>query len=104
MKTIRPAVDLYTFYELNEKAQDKAINRLIDAWIQCEALIWEDALPSFKKAVAEAERMDTPWFLKEIIFDYCKEYVYQELDSWYFTKDGKEYGLIELVQEAYDNV
>jgi len=99
MKTITLAVELYTFEELSEKAQDKAINRLLDAWLEYGDLVWEETQPVFKDAIAEAHRMQTPWFAKEIVFHRCNKYVFEELNNWYFEADGKEYDYIELVDQ-----
>lgn len=104
MKTITPAVELFTFEELNERAKNKAINNLLDFWLQDDGFVWDDALPAFKQAVAEADKMLTPWFAKEIIFRDCKDYIYMELDNWYFDCDGEEYGQIELVDQEYEDV
>ena len=101
MKTITPAVELYTFEALSEKAKTRAVNRLLDAWLEYGDLVWEEAQPAFNDAIAEAHRMQTPWFAKEIVFDRCNKYVFAELNNWYFEADGKEYDYIELVDEEY---
>lgn len=104
MKTITPAIELFTFEELSEDAKNTAINGLLDTWLEYGGIVWEEAQLAFKLAIAEAERMQTPWFAKEIVFRDCKKYIYEELNNWYFTGNGKEYDYIELVDEEYEDV
>ncbi len=62
MKTI--SINLYSFDELSEKAQFKAICEQI----AFEITMIEDEHNAFWDAAQEMERMQTPWFLPERIY------------------------------------
>lgn len=104
MKTITPAVELFTFEELSEKVQERALNDLINAWLANEWFVPEEALPRFKKAVQRSFDMQTPWFAAEMVYDACKTYIEDELDRWYYEANGKNYDYIEFVDEEYEDV
>ena len=101
MRIITPAVALYTYSELNEKAQLRALNDLLKAWLANDWFVPEHALPRYKKAVQKSFDMQTPWFAAEMVYDACKTYIEDELDRWYFEADGTNYDYIELVDMEY---
>lgn len=103
MRIITPAVALYTYSELNEKAQLRALNDLLKAWLANDWFVPEHALPRYKKAVQKSFDMQTPWFAAEMVYDACKTYIEDELDRSYFEADGKFYDYIEYVDEEYED-
>lgn len=95
MITVTETKELYTYSELTVPAQFTAINQLVNAWIDMPPLVPEDAQEAYDKAGRDAERMQTPWFFGEYIYDYCREQIMRELNEGYFTKDGEFYKQIE---------
>lgn len=88
MITITVTIELYTYSELCEEAQNKAVNDIIKAWTVDPMFVPDDAKEGYDMAVIDSERMQTPWFVGEYIWDYCKKQVLEQLGEWYFTKDG----------------
>jgi len=85
MKTVK--ITIYDYDELKDKARGKAMNDLIAEW--CEMGV--DGNPNFDKAVQETERLKTPWFLPEYIFDYCEKELIEELCRYQYYKNGEIY-------------
>ena len=95
MITVTEIVTLYTYDELSETAQNKAVDETINSWMECENLVPEDALEAFKNAGLHAERMLTPWFWGSYIWDYCKDFVLAECAKGYYQSDGEFYMWID---------
>ena len=87
MKYIR--VPVYAYDELDEQAQLRALNSLLHAWRDCVSLVPEKALDGYRKAQDEVERLQTPWFFQEALYDHCREAVDEVLNSFYYTVDGR---------------
>ena len=66
-------IKVYKFDELEEATKNKvieeAINFLIDTYDE------DIASEGLKKAIKDAEKMQTPWFTGEYVWDYCKDEV-----------------------------
>lgn len=73
MKTIE--LKVYEYNELSENAQNVVLSELVNDWIEAEWFVPDDAREGYDKAVKEMERMQTPWFLGEAIFEYCHEQI-----------------------------
>ena len=82
-------ITLYKFDELSEVAKNKAISNYIEAMIEC--VPYEHGSKNFKKAIKEADRMQTPWFLGSYVFDYCKKEIKQALSGREFYDTGEVY-------------
>jgi hypothetical protein len=95
MITVTETIELYTFSELSEQAQLHAINKLVYAWVEMPDLVTEDAQEGYNKAIRDSERMQTPWFFGEYVYDYCKPQIMQVLEECYYQKDGTFYKCIE---------
>jgi hypothetical protein len=83
MRTIKTKV--YKFNELTPQAQEKAICDHINFEIEVmtqDSYLWEYAL--------EMERMQTPWFLGEYIYEKAKELIIEtiEANEYEFTENG----------------
>ena len=91
MREITVTTKVYKFNELSKKAKDRAIVEHIQFWI--ETIPYEEMAGNLKKAVNEAERLQTPWFTHEIVYDYCKDEVIDEikLNDYDFTIEGNIY-------------
>ena len=89
MRTITTVTKVYSFEELSEEGKLKAISDHIDFWIE----MGDMQFPSddLKRAYQEADQMQTPWFLGEMIFEYCKEEIIEEIkiNEYEFTIDGE---------------
>ncbi len=70
MRKIKITYDVYNFDELSQEAKSKAINAEIVCTME---LPYEDLTDNQKKAVDEAESMQTPWFTGEYLWEYAKE-------------------------------
>lgn len=86
MRTIRTKV--YKFDELTPEAQDKAICAHIDFEIQ---VMNEDS--PYWYLVEKMEKMQTPWFLGQAIYEEEKEHVAEtiRINEYEFLKDGTFY-------------
>ena len=75
----------YKFNELNKNAQEKAIN----AYIRFEVEIMDRASPYYYLS-EEMEKMQTPWFLVEVIYEKHKEEIIEtiKINNYNFYKDG----------------
>ena len=102
MKTIEPlGIIGYEFDELSEEAQNKAISDHINFWMEVREFD-EENKGNFEKAVDEAEKMKTPWFMGEYIYDYCKNEIIQEIEANKYLFD--EYGeLLPIKNYIKDN-
>lgn len=87
MRTIR--IKLYKFSELSELAQKRAIQDQIEF----EISMIEDEHNAFWDVMQEMERMQTPWFLAQRIYDDPKLRAIViadiEANEYEFTQDGK---------------
>ena len=85
MRKVKITYNVYDFDELSEAGRNKAINSEIACTME---LAYEDLTYNQKKAVDEAERMQTPWFTGEYIWEYAKE----EIEDLCRTNDYLEDG------------
>lgn len=86
MITITKNFDIYNFDELEKTAKEKAINETIE--IEIEIMDDPDTNP-YQDCVDEMERMHTPWFLGECIWEYHSDMILDILNNYYFLKDGE---------------
>ena len=82
--------NVYDYDELSEDAKNRAVNDLINFWMNF--IQYEKAWPKLKKAFDKAEAMRTPWFTGAYVWDYCKEEVLAELRGLEFLKTGEYHG------------
>ncbi len=85
MITITKTFELYGFDELNKDAKDKAISDHIEFIIE----IMDENSPYYHCA-EEMDKMQTPWFIGECIYEHHKDDILNDLQSGerYFFKDG----------------
>lgn len=98
MKTITVKINLYSYDELNEKAQGKAVDDLITFYL--EYIPYEHMSRNMKKACNEANARQTPWFTKEYVWDYCKRALIAELRRGDYLESGKLYLVPEDQEQA----
>lgn len=85
MRTVK--YQIFTFDELSPEAQDKAIQDHIT--MICETGKELDC-EGFRRAVHDAERLQTPWFFESMVYDYCKDEIaeIQRVNEYEFFADG----------------
>lgn len=83
-------IKVFTYEELDEKAQNRVVNDAIGCLIEFTPL--EQASPAFKKAYDEAERMQTPWFLGEMLWDYAKDEIMEFIHQSEYYSNGRVHG------------
>ena len=88
-KISRITYEAYEFKDLDETAKEKVISEHINFWIDIKEMNKENP-GNFERAVKDAERNRTPWFLGSYIYDYCKEEIIDEIkaSNYLFDKSG----------------
>lgn len=86
MRTIEK--NIYKFSELSEEAKEKAICDHIEFEIE----VMDEKSPYYEYAL-EMERMQTPWFLGQVIYERAKNAIIEtiEANEYEFYEDGKLY-------------
>ena len=86
MKTITKKFDLYEFYELDKRAQDRAITD----YIRFEIEIMTEESP-YWHCVEEMENLHTPWFLADCIYDHHSENIIEtiRINNYLFFKEQR---------------
>jgi hypothetical protein len=95
MKTITETFYVFTYDELPKPAQGSIVNQIIQDWIEHPDLVSEGAYRLYNKAGEQSERLRTPWFFGEYIWEYCKEFVLGEAKQSYYLASGKWHSFIE---------
>lgn len=94
MRTI--AVNIYTFDELKANAQMQAVNKMINLWMEYPSMIpTKKATDKFKELFDKAERLRTPWFLGEMIYEEQLNDVIECCKWFEYYSDGLPYQAIE---------
>ena len=87
--------EVFKLDELSEEAKENAISDQIEFWIETLQDTIDQGLCSdnLQKAINEAERLKTPWFLGSIIYEYCEAELIEEIkiNEYEFTVEGKLY-------------
>jgi hypothetical protein len=91
MQKILIEEEIYNFDELDQKSKEKAINDEISYYMDFFVNTvpkeeWSDGL---RKAVNEVERLQTPWFLGEAIWEYCEEEILEICRANKYFSDGE---------------
>jgi len=86
MRTINKTFNLYQFDELSSEVQERALSDYIDFEI---SVMKEDS--PYYYCAEEAEWMQTPWFLKEMIYEKHKQDIIETIatNEYLFFEDGK---------------
>ena len=112
MKNIifKEGVRAFKFNELSENAKSKAIMDEIDFMLETLTVEEYEELreseSNFIKAIDEAERLQTPWFVHGIIYEYCKEEFERimENNNAYYDENGNLLPITEVDNEYYFKV
>jgi len=89
MKTV--TIPVYEYDELSEEVQTKVTTETIQSMIETFDGSAASCSDGLYKAITEAEKMQTPWFTVEYVWDYCKEEVLELCRDWMYFKDGRVY-------------
>ena len=82
---------VFTYDELPEKVQSKIINDAITFMVETFDGSAASCSDVFYKAVMTAEKMQTPWFTHEYVWEYCKEEVLEICRDVEYFNDGRVY-------------
>ena len=92
MRTVIKKYDVYKFDELNEQAQEKVIDDYIDWYIYEKTQNKEPRKNSnLYKAFKKAKDLQTPWFLRQFVFDYCEKDILKEVKKYEYYENGGMY-------------
>lgn len=106
MTDIMVKTTIYRFNDLDTDAKNRALNeeiKFIIEYVDLERLDDNYAVyPNLKKAYDECEKMKTPWFLGQYIYEYSGQFIQTTLqDLYYFKKNGVVFGTKEDVDTEY---
>lgn len=89
MKIVTKEYEVYKYNELTDNGKNKAMSDYIESLI--EIMPFEDLShdSNFYKAYKECNRMGTPWFIGEYIYEYCKDELEKDLSDCDFLVDGE---------------
>ena len=79
---------IYKFNELSQGAQNKVINKTIDIIIDTTDFENLHKNSNLYKAYNECRRLQTPWFLHQYIYDYCKKNIISICKTYEYFADG----------------
>lgn len=84
-------IELIEFRKLNEDAQDKVIGMWVQNLIDTTDFTKLRRNSKLYKAYKECERMQTPWFLGEYVYEYCEPMIMKICKQYLYTADGEYY-------------
>ena len=91
MRTITKKYDVYKFDELDERTQEKIICDYLD-FNYCNIDITKlHKNSNLYKAFKKAEDLQTPWFIEQFIWDYCKKDILKDIKKYEYYKNGGLY-------------
>lgn len=88
MRTVNIELQIYKFEELPEEIQNKIVNNHINFMIETNRVDKVNKNSNFYKAYKESERMQTPWFFGQYVWEYCKESILKDLNQDEYLEDG----------------
>lgn len=91
MLEITRKIKIYKFKELKENVQEKIINDFITMIAQETNFEELNKNTNLYKAYLECERMQTPWFLGQYIWEYDKNHILKMCNSYNYTSNGEIY-------------
>lgn len=91
MRTITKEYKVYKFDELSEDAKNKIINEYIETIILTTDFSMLNKNTNLYQAFKESEKMQTPWFLGQYIWEYCEKQILKELKKHEYYENGGFY-------------
>ena len=89
MRTITKQVNIYKFDELDEQTQNKVVADYIDFILNTTDFDKLNKNTNLYKAIKHCEKMQTPWFIHQYVFDYCKKQILKVVKSYEYLENGK---------------
>ena len=95
MRTITIEENIYTFDELDEKAQGKVIQGYIEDYVHMYEIDLLDSTDEFNKKIIEAcdksIEMHTPWFVGSYIMEVVEKEILESAREQEYFADGGTY-------------
>ena len=91
METIIKKINIYKYDELEKTAKNRVINEYIEAIILTTDFSMLDKTSNLYRAFKESEKMQTPWFLGQYIWEYCEKQILKTLKSHKYYENGGLY-------------
>lgn len=88
MREVKITKKVYTYDELDFIGQSRALNDEIGFYVDVD---WssKEYVPDFiREALAECERLKTPWFFDSFIYDYGQDHLLKNLRDREYNADG----------------
>lgn len=91
MKRISISLDVYSFDELSEEGRERAINDYVEFLMDTADINSPECDPDLKRAILQADRMQTPWFTESYIWEYCEKWILEDLRNpeQFYLKSGE---------------
>lgn len=86
MRTIKTTHTLYKYDELSKEAQGKVIDNIVRFYL--EDVPYEEMSKEMQKAEEKAAELQTPWFVREYMWDYAREEIEEKARSREYLRDG----------------
>ena len=81
-------IELIEFDELSDEVQESVIDDTIRFIIDTTDFDKLNKNTKLYKAYKACEKMSTPWFLGQYIWEYCKKMVLKTCKGWLYSEDG----------------
>lgn len=89
MRTITKQVNIYKFDELDEQTQNKVIENYITFLLNTTDVNTLNKNTNLYKAIKKCERMQTPWFIYQYVFNYCEKNILKIVKSYEYLANGE---------------
>ena len=90
------SIVVYTYDELNEKARAKAMNDLVEFYLDMYRGTPEESFSFVDLAVKKANRMKTPWFAGAYMIEMAEQEILEDLRQYEYLPDGSIFGAAEV--------
>ena len=89
MRIVNKDIKVFKFQELSEDIQNKIVKEEIDYML--DTMDYENISKNSNlyKAVKECEKMQTPWFIENYVWDYCQKDILKRLSKYEYEENGK---------------
>lgn len=91
MRIITKEYKIYKFDELSEDSKNKAVSDYIDFLLDTTDFEKLNKNTNLYKAVRKAEEMQTVWFTKDYVWDYCKRDILKNVKKDEYYENGIVY-------------
>ena len=91
MKKIVKEFNIYKFNELKEESKDKVINNFIEELVEFTDFSKISKNSNLYKAYKQCEDLQTPWFIGNYIYDYCKKDILKKAKKYMYYENGNIY-------------